>query len=73
MQHPPLIPAQAGIQSLLLLGPRWSLCSGQPKAGPEYGDERSGVRAWLNPLLAAHAGDAPFRRAVGGRGVSCCL
>ena len=22
------------------LGPRWSLCSGQPKAGPGYGDER---------------------------------
>jgi hypothetical protein len=22
------------------MGPRWSLCSGQLKAGPEYGDER---------------------------------
>jgi hypothetical protein len=25
-----------------VLGPRWGLCSGQPKAGPEYGDEREG-------------------------------
>ena len=28
-----------------VLGPRWSLCSGQPKAGPGYGDERRGLTA----------------------------
>ena len=29
-------------------------------------DAAAKVRAWLAPLLAAHAGDAPFRLAVGG-------
>jgi hypothetical protein len=29
-------------------------------------DAVSQVRAWLDPLLAAHHGDAPFRLAVGG-------
>ena len=40
----PLIPAKAGIQGHLLrlkeLDSRWSLYSGRPKAGPEYGNER---------------------------------
>ena len=40
----PRIPAKAGIQGHLLrlkeLDSRWSLYSGRPKAGPEYGNER---------------------------------
>src|SRR5262245_13847728 len=35
----PFVPAQAGTQNQRL-DSRWSLCSGQPKAGPEYGNER---------------------------------
>jgi hypothetical protein len=38
----PLMPAEAGIHFLAkALGSRCSLCSGLPKAGPEYGDERN--------------------------------
>ena len=45
---PPPVPAKAGTQSQKCgwlprtLDSRWSLCSGEPKARPEYGNERSG-------------------------------
>jgi len=36
----PLVPAKAGTQ-FRALDSRWSLCSGKPEAGSEYGIERS--------------------------------
>ena len=42
--------------------------TGKPLLTVDVGaaDAAAKVRAWLAPLLAAHAGDAPFRLAVGG-------
>jgi hypothetical protein len=41
---------------------------GKPSLEVDVGapDAGSHVRAWLDPLLAAHVGEAPFRLAVGG-------
>jgi hypothetical protein len=37
----PFVPAEAATQiEPPGLDSRWSLCSGRPKAGPEYGNER---------------------------------
>jgi hypothetical protein len=42
MSFNPLVPAKAGTQYFgQELHARWSQCSGEPKARPEYGHERS--------------------------------
>ena len=77
--YPPFVPAKAPRTTIAVgtgspLGSRWSLCSGQPKAGPGYGNERSlrqraSVTHWNDSLhfrsgSQDEGGTCPFNRAA---------